>query len=388
MRIGYLYDFEAYPPRGGNHVHAMELTQGFLHSGHSVAVVDDPSMPGVINYKSSPAELQQFIESIDVLYVRIDARFTRCWDVLIECTKMAAGRPIIWEINAPANEAQAYSWLSGRLPAMYSKKEGVIRRMRRWFHAFRKYPGILLEERFRQRLAKSVSCAICVSTALGRYATDKLGIIDVMVLPNGGPLISEEEINLRRKRRARHGFTVLYSGSAIYPWQGLDYLSQVITLAKREAPDLVFVLAVNQRHTVLPESDNIVILEGLDRDQVLDAICSADACVSLHPEYIWSEYNFHNSPMKLFEYMACMRPVVTSGHGQMNEIIRDGEDGLLCENNPQDILRKLLFLRDNPERAFEIGRRGWERVQSEFNWQRNVKATLQVFHQALKRRHD
>jgi len=378
MRIGYLYNFEAYPPRGGNHLHATELTLRFVNSGHSVSVVDDPSMPGVSNFGNTPEDLQRFINSIDVLYVRIDARFTRRWPVLKKCMGLTGHCPVVWEINSPASEGLAFSWL-GRQSTDVSEKEGVIRRLRRWFHAVRQLPGIALEEAHRQRLAQGVSCAICVSTALSRYATEKLRIGNVLVLPNGGPLLSEEEIQKRSGDRQHDRFTVLYTGSAMYPWQGLNYLSQVIALAKKEAPDLIFVLAVNKLTRDLPNSDNVFILDHLNRDQILNAVCGADACVALHPEYPWSIYGFHNSPLKMFEYMACMRPVVASNHGQMREIIRDGEDGLLCENDPPDILRKLLYLRDHPERAASIGRQGWKRIQSDFNWPRNVTETLRVF---------
>lgn len=378
-----MYDFEAYPPRGGNHLHVTELTQGFVQAGLSVSVVDDPTMPGVQNFSNSPTDLQRFLKNIDVLYVRIDARFTRHWKVLTRCMKSDCACPVVWEINSPANEGLAYSWLGRRMTAI-SGSEGIVSRLRRVFHALRKLPGISLEERHRRQLAQRVSCAICVSTALGKYATEELGIDDVLVLPNGGPLLTEEEIRQRRNRRKHSGFTVLYSGSAMYPWQGLDYLSRVIALAEQEVPDMTFVLAVNKSIPGLPTSSNVLVLEHLDREQMLDTVCGSDACVSLHPEYPWSKYNFHNSPLKLFEYMACMRPSVASNHGQMREIINNGVDGLLCENSPQDILDKLQYLRDHPDRAADIGRKAWERVQADFNWPRNVRETLHVFDRVVK----
>lgn len=383
MRIGYLYDFEAYPPRGGNHVHALELTQGFLRFGHSVSVVSDPTMPDVTNFGCGQKDLKAFMECIDILYVRIDARFTRNWDVLTECMNLVRNQPVVWEINSPSNETLAYSWLSGK---SIDGREGVIRRLRRWVHAARKIPGVMREEFHRRRLAKNVNAAICVSKSLGKYASESLGIGEVLVLPNGGPLITEDEIHMRRERGRRQGFNVLYTGSAIYPWQGLGYLTQVIELAIKEAPDLTFVLAVNQRHHEhgLPQSKNVVILDHLNRDEIFDAICAADVCVSLHPKYPWSKYCFHNSPMKLFEYMACMRPVVASNHGQMQDIIRDGVDGLLCANEPHEILQKLQFLKNNPEQAKSIGHKGWELIQAEFSWENNVKKTLKCFDQVLR----
>ena len=383
MRIGYLYDLQVFPPKGGNHRHVVELVQGFLAAGHSVLVLDDPTLPGVENYKCSPSALRDFIRNIDVLYVRIDARFTRHWTALRECMSQVDEQPIIWEINSPANEVLAYSWLGGKLAA--SKiKEGFIRYCRRWFHALRQSPGIWLEERYRRHLSKNLAAAVCVSNAVGRYASEELLIADVHVFPNGGPIISESEILRRRQRRERKEFTVLYSGSAIYPWQGLDYLSQVIELAATAAPDITFVLAVNQKVPALAASGNVNILEGMNQEEVRDAICAADVCVALIPEWPWSKYGFHGSPTKLFEYMAFMVPVLTSNHSQMRDIIREDEDGVLTENNAEEILERLLYLKENADHAHGIGRQAWLRIQTEFNWQHNVNETLAVFENALQ----
>ena len=109
-----MYNFEAYPPRGGNHVHAMELALGFTRCGHSVFTVDDPTMPGVTNFDSKAEGLRAFVECIDILYIRVDARFLMHWDALKNCMKMIDEKPVVWEINSPANEALAYSWLSGK----------------------------------------------------------------------------------------------------------------------------------------------------------------------------------------------------------------------------------------------------------------------------------
>ena len=382
MQIGYLYDLHAYPPKGGNHRHAYELTQGFVQRGHTVCVVDDPTMPNVTNFDSQSNGIEEFSDNIDVLYVRIDARSTRDWKTLSLSMAQAKFKciPVVWEINSPANESLAYSWLGHNL---ISAKESIFRRIRRWFHAQRKMPGIWREERHRRQLAKHVSCAICVSKALGQYASEDLDIKRVMNLPNGGPLISEEEIIKRRARRTHQELTVFYSGSAIYPWQGLNYIFQAAAQAEEVAPDIRFILAVNQRTSNIPSTCNVIILEHLDREQILDAICASDVCVSLHPKYPWSKYGFHNSPMKLFEYMACMAPSLSSNHGQMKDIITNGVDGLLCENTPEDILKKILFIKNNPEQANSIGRNGWERVQSEFNWQHNVDETLKCFEKSL-----
>lgn len=380
MRIGYVYNLNIFPPKGGNHVHALELTQGFLNAGHVVAVLDDPTAPGARNFSSSqPGAIRSFIDFIDVLYVRIDARYLSDWPQVLECMSLANDVPVVWEINAPANETLAYSWLGGRKAG---KKESPLRYARRWLHANRKKPGISREEDLRATLAKKVDTAICVSSALARYASEELGIQKTLVLPNGGPLIAEEDIRERQSARGDTAFTVFYSGSAIYPWQGMDLMSGAINLARETAPEIRFVLAVNQRTDSLPAGSNVEIREHLDRQGIIEAVCTSDACVALHPDYPWSPYGFHNSPMKLFEYMACMVPVVTSNRAQMAELIAHGQNGLLSSDAPEDILTQLLWLRDNPVEAAGIGRKGWKDIQTRFSWPHNVDQTLRVFKMA------
>lgn len=381
MKIGYIYNLNAYPPRGGNHVHVLELVQGFLKVGHQVAVLDDPTMPDVINYHGGePESVQAFIDDIDVLYIRIDARFLRQLPLIEVCMNLSGGKPVVWEINAPANETLAFSWLGGKV---WGVEELFIKRLKRKLHAFRKLPGIKKEERFRRSLAKRVNASICVSEALKRYAVEELGISKSIVLPNGGPLISRDDIENRRKHRNSDVFTVFYSGSAIYPWQGLNMLSEVIRLAREKAPDMRFVLAVNQNTEFLPKGDNVEIRQGLDREGIINSICASHVCVALHPDYPWSPYGFHNSPMKLFEYMACMTPVVTSNRAQMAELISHGENGLLCGDTADDILNKLIALRDDQCLAEKLGESGWRFIQNERSWNENVLRTIEVFEKEL-----
>lgn len=384
MRIGYLYDFQAFPPKGGNHLHVLELIKGFLSLGHAVSVLDDPTMPGVTNFVSEKGGADRFLESSDLIYVRIDAGPTRRWRALTACLGKAGQRPVVWEINSPASEVLAYSWLAGR--KLSPGKESTLRRVRRQIHAWRQLPKIRFEEMHRRRLARRVDAAICVSSALSTYAQNELGIRNRVVLPNGGPLIADAEILERQARRNHDQFTVFYSGSAIYPWQGLDLLQRVMILAEKEAPDMLFVLAVNKRTSGLPTTGNVRVLEALDRDQILDAICAADVCVALHPHYDWSPYGFHNSPMKIFEYMACQRPVVTSNHGQMREIFRDGEDALLCEYGARAVLAKLVYLKENRQEARRLGCNGWRLIQTRYNWPATVTRTTALFESLLHSR--
>lgn len=370
------------PPKGGNHVHALELVQGFLKEGHEVHLLEDPTVPGAISFPgTTEGELKAFVNSVDVLYIRVDARHLGKWPAVEPCMRLAGDRPVVWEINAPANESLAFSWLGGR---RLNVKESFFRKLKRRVHALRQMPGIWKEEKLRKRLGERVDAAICVSTALQGYAQKTLGIDNAIVLPNGGPLISEEEIRQRRARRSSEQFTVFYSGSAIYPWQGLDMLGSVVALAREQAPDIKFLLAVNQVTEYVPEGSNVEIVKGLDREGILDAICSSDVCVALHPDYPWSPYGFHNSPMKLFEYMACGTAVVTSNRGQMNEVVEHGVNGILVSDDPGEILDQLVMLQKDSALRNRIAYGALKSIEGGRSWKNNVKITLEIFFKNLK----
>ena len=59
--------------------------------------------------------------------------------------------------------------------------------------------------------------------------------------------------------------------------------------------------------------------------------------VALAP-YPRPDHVFYFSPLKLFEYMACGVPVVATNLGQISEVVRDGETGLLCPPGDHEAL--------------------------------------------------
>ena len=56
---------------------------------------------------------------------------------------------------------------------------------------------------------------------------------------NGEPIVTEEEIVSRRARRRDKGFKVLYTGSAIYTWQAIEYLIRLGELTETPV-DMIF----------------------------------------------------------------------------------------------------------------------------------------------------
>lgn len=377
MIIAYMYELQVYPPRGGNHRHAYELVAGFIQQSHEVRVLSDPTIPCATNF--SHEQVEEFLEGADILYVRIDARPVR--NTLFEQVVKQARCPVVWEVNSPANESLAYSWLGGKLDL---RQESSFKRLKRVVHALRKYPGIYLEESTRKSLSKKVFAHICVTRALADYAKMRLEAHSTLVIPNGGnPLPRSAQT---RETNDDNRFTVLYSGSAMYPWQGLHYLNEVTARALEQDPEIEFVFCVSSHTEAIIQRANTTIHVGLTHDQILQKIGEADVCVALYPDYPWSPWGLHNSPMKLYEYFGCGAATVTSNLGQMKDLFTGRNVTLLTENTPEAIFANIQEIKRNPSLKKQLQENAYRLITEEMGWDRVIEKTLKVFEEALNER--
>lgn len=383
MKIAYLYDFQAYPPTGGNKVHAYQLIRHFLASGHEVFSLGDDSAKGVVAFERSPAGAREMCQAADVLYVRIDSNRISENSLFREVIETAE-IPMVWEVNSPPNEILAFSYLGGPQGRKPWPQEFLVSLKRR-LHAWRSLPGIWREDAWRRGVSRKVFGAVCVSRAVGEYARSGLRIDNVRVVPNAADPESHspDGPTADLPNGGEEVLTVLYAGSPIYPWQGLGILSETMSLCRAHGDPIRFILLMNQPPPFDMEAGNASILVGVPHKDVAAYLRSVDAAVVIHREFFWSKWGSHGSPMKLFDYMACGTPVVASNVGQLAEIIRPLENGILFDNTAEGLRASLLTLYEHRESLAAMGAEARTAIEERHNWRSVAADTADLLRSAL-----
>jgi glycosyltransferase involved in cell wall biosynthesis len=86
-----------------------------------------------------------------------------------------------------------------------------------------------------------------------------------------------------------------------------------------------------------------------------------------------------NSPMKLFEYMSMAKPVIAPRVPAIEEVIRDGENGLLFEPGDLDgFCGAAARLSEDAEFRERIGRHARQCVLTNHTWEGNAKRMLET----------
>jgi len=82
----------------------------------------------------------------------------------------------------------------------------------------------------------------------------------------------------------------------------------------------------------------------------------------------------------LLEGMSCGTPGICTDVASMTEIVEDGRSGFIVPpNDPSAICRKVVWLRDHPAEAAQMGMAARQRVLDKFTWPVVVRRCLEVY---------
>ncbi len=181
----------------------------------------------------------------------------------------------------------------------------------------------------------------------------------------------------------------LYVGfvGGFFPWHGMDLLIDAVPEVLQKVPTAQFLLvgdgpdreALEARVRSMNLAHAVRFPGRAGFEDVPTWIGACDVCVVLHRPL----RSYPGDSMKLWEYLACGRPVVASagpGYGQAVEAFGAGLAAGI--ENPHEIATALVRLLTNPELRASMGQNGRAAVVKEHTWSARAAQMESLLRQA------
>lgn len=122
-----------------------------------------------------------------------------------------------------------------------------------------------------------------------------------------------------------------------------------------------------QTKAALMGLSNMVFLPPVPKEDMVQVLREVDACIAiLKPLDLYKT----TYPNKVFDYMAAGKPVLLAIDGVIRVVVEAASAGLFIHpGDPQDLAEKVLYLKNHPKEAAQMGRMGREYILSNFNRQ-------------------
>ena len=173
---------------------------------------------------------------------------------------------------------------------------------------------------------------------------------------------------------------VLFLGQH-YPYKGYQQVIEAAALVWQKFPDVHFVfigpsVGKSEQYFVSLNDKRIHSLGKVDLQTKTNAIASSSLlCVPSTQESFGGVYT---------EAWSLGKPVIGCNIPAVAEVIADGVDGYLVEQEPNQIAERIIYLLRNPTKAQAMGEAGKQKVASRYTWQKIADRTEQAYQQVLK----
>lgn len=192
------------------------------------------------------------------------------------------------------------------------------------------------------------------------------------VIPNGVDLELFRYLGPeKRGLMGLDGFVIGFVG-ALREWVNLEPVLEALQRLDEEIKLLVVGKGLQQEKCIVMAEKyglkNRILLTGtVPYKDVAAYISAMDVCLVPFKKFTVSEYAL---PLKLFEYMACQRPVISTELLAVKDAV---DNNVLYANTSKDYEEKILQLYNNESLREEMGKRGRKLVESRYKWSKIVK---------------
>ncbi len=239
--------------------------------------------------------------------------------------------------------------------------------------------------------------SVMQSNALQKYFVERhdLDPAKTAVVTNGADVEKFSQNGryemLIRKYQLR-GKPVLGFVGSMSAWHGVENLKRIILEVLRKYRHTKFLLvgtgggqeADIRRFIAENELQENVELTGyVPYAEIPKYVSLMDIVLAPYPKLNF----FYYSPVKLFEYMAAAKPVVTTDIGQIAEVVTNGQDGILCSADDFDeIIQSIFHLLRNPEERQRIGKNARKTITEKHTWMEKAREWEDICMKVLEKK--
>jgi len=398
MRILYLSQY--FPPEiGATQTRAIEMTLNLVKQGHDVTVLTEfPNHPkGIIpaEYKNKLVEYE-LLNGIHVyrswVYARPDKNFyTRMGFYLsymltaaITGSFLKGPYDVVYATSPPFFVGVSGLWLSRLKNAKFVFEvrdlwpESAVELGELSNSKFIKWA-----EKLENYYYKKADAIISVTGGIRDKLAARGYRKKVKVVLNGTntELFSNKGQALKTQLGLQDKFVVLYAG-IIGIAQGMDQLCDVVEKMKSSKDvHFVFIGEGPVKSTVdkikrEKSLTNLTLLEEVPRELIPAYISAADCClVPLKKNKLF----LGALPSKMFDVMACERPVILSVDGEARSVLEDAKAGIFVEpENIDHMISAIQKLRNNPGLSRKMGKAGRSYVEQYFSRRQKAQELEQI----------
>lgn len=194
--------------------------------------------------------------------------------------------------------------------------------------------------------------------------------------------------NVIKKYGLQESVVVGFVGSFHY-WHGVDNLMSLIEGTLGLNPCIRFLMVgeggpmKSKLEQFIQEKnfqDRVFLTGHISHEEIPQYISAMDIVLAPYPKLDF----FYYSPVKIYEYLACGKPVVTTKIGQIAEVIRNNWNGFLCEpDNVAEMQEKIATLIKNPSLRTLTGQRAYQTIVQNHSWRKKAEKLSEICWQVL-----
>jgi len=183
---------------------------------------------------------------------------------------------------------------------------------------------------------------------------------------------------LRDKLNLKNEHIVTFVGS-FRKWHGVD---QILEMARKLRTCNIKFLLIGSGELFEDiknnKEGNMILVGAKKHAEIPQYLALSDILIAPFDERYFEGSNFWWNPVKLFEYMASGKPVISYNYSEVRNIVRDG--GLLAEiGDLDDLIEKLEYLIENESLRKRLGDNGRKIAQKEYTWTKKAEETAKVY---------